>query len=532
MTETMIVAPNAERVVEGLRDTGYEFKTAIADLVDNSIAAEASVVDISVKMDMAGNIRVSIADNGIGMDKETLIDAMRYGSRKRANPKSLGKFGLGLKTASTAFCRRLTVATRGSVAAPILSATWDLDHIRDKQAWELLIGEADQDAKTHLHKVAPTSSGTVIVWQKVDRLLKSYQEPGGAPAQKALKKSIAELSDHLGMVFQRFLNSSDERATNLRVILNGQQIEAWDPFCVDRSELVAGETVPVDIGDGRTAEFTIRAYVLPRKEEFPSEDEARTARLSNDRQGIYLYREERLIHEADWLGIFQKEPHGTLLRVEFSFNHDLDEAFRIDLKKSQIGLAEELWNWLADEFLPAPRRAANDRYRRGQKKKVAQAGKNSHAESNANIKSKEEDINVASVNILDEATGEVEVTNAQGKVRLRLKLSKPTAPNECYVKAVDELEDGVLWAPALIDQHKAVLINQGHPYYSKVYVPNLSSGVTIQGMDSLLWALCAAELGTVSHATKQHFNDLRFMVSRMLRQLVEDLPEPELPEAE
>jgi hypothetical protein len=191
-----------------------------------------------------------------------------------------------------------------------------------------------------------------------------------------------------------------------------------------------------------------------------------------------------------------------------------------------------LWNWFADEFLPAPRRAADERYRKGQRKKAQQRAESSHDNSNASISAKEADLDTAKVKVLDQHSGDVEVTNREGKVRLKLKLGRATRPGEFFVQPVETIDDGVLWQPALIDGHKAVQINTGHPYYHKVYVPNLASGVTVQGMDSLLWALCAAELGTVNEATKRHFAELRFEVARLLRRLVEDLPEPDLDEHE
>ena len=109
MSDTHVLLPDPARMIEGLRDTGYEFVTAVADIIDNSIAAEATLVDVRINMDYRGNVRVCIADNGIGMDRDDLLNAMKYGSQRRDNPASLGKFGLGLKTASTAFCRRLSV---------------------------------------------------------------------------------------------------------------------------------------------------------------------------------------------------------------------------------------------------------------------------------------------------------------------------------------------------------------------------------------------------------------------------------------
>src|SRR5271163_3876213 len=110
--ESVELLPDPRRLMEGLRDTGYQLNTAIADIVDNSIAAEATLVELFLDMDFRGNIRIAIADNGIGMDREGLLNAMKYGSDRRANPASLGKFGLGLKTASTAFCQCLSVISR------------------------------------------------------------------------------------------------------------------------------------------------------------------------------------------------------------------------------------------------------------------------------------------------------------------------------------------------------------------------------------------------------------------------------------
>jgi hypothetical protein len=267
---------------------------------------------------------------------------------------------------------------------------------------------------------------------------------------------------------------------------------------------------------------------LPRREEFASEDEAKKAKLSNERQGIYIYREQRLIHDADWLGMTQKEPHSTLLRVEFSFDHKLDDAFHVDIKKSRILLNETLFSWLDDEFLPAPRRAAQQRYRKGQRKKVAEAAQTAHDSSNNAIGAKADELDTSRIDVLNKKTGDVEVRNKEGVVRLRLKVTTAQKPGEFFVAPVDGIDDGMLWEPALIDGHKAVRINTGHDYYHKVYVPNLTSGVTVQGMDSLLWALCAAELGTVNEASKRHFSELRFEVSRLLRALVADLPEPDV----
>lgn len=520
--------PDPSRIMEGLRDTGYQFETAVADIIDNSIAANASVVDVGVEMEYDGTITIDVADDGIGMDRQGLIDAMRYGSPPRPDPASLGKFGLGLKTASTAFCRRLSVISRAKGDAPVLRATWDLDEVRDSGEWSLELAQAEDDFVQRLEEVAGSGSGTLVVWEKVDRVLpRDYADPGGTWARKALDRQVESLREHAAMVYQRFLDGSDERARRLEIRLNGGQVAPWSPFECVESELVADETVPVEMEDGSEAEFTIRAYVLPHRDELGTDEERKTARISNELQGVYVYRENRLIHGPDWLGMFGKEPHYSLLRVEFTFDHRLDNAFQVDIKKSQIILNTDLYEWVKEQFLGAPRRAANDRYRKRQHDRTKKVAEGAHDVSNTAIAGKEGDLDTAEVEILNPETGEVRVTRADGQTGTgRIRILAPQKPGEVHVRPVDGLEDGLLWEPALIEQHKAVLLNTGHPYYHKVYVPNLSEGVTIQGMDSLLWALSAAELNALSEKTQQYFGDLRFEVTRLLRKLVADLPDP------
>lgn len=287
------VIPDPGRTMEGLRDTGYSFESAIADLIDNSIAAEASDIYVRVMQDTDGGVRVSITDNGSGMDREGLRQAMQYGSPKRSDPSSLGKFGLGLKTASTAFCRRLSLVSRSSGDSQALVATWDLDDVITKGKWMLLMSDSpDDEALEYLDELASGHSGTVVLWDKVDRLLGGYQNPAGAPARKALRKRCSQLEDHLAKTFQRFIDTNDVRAHNICIKLNGKTVEPWDPFQEGLSELVAEESVTVE---NTGANFTVRAFILPRREEFENEDLAKAAKLSSDMQGLYVYREERLI---------------------------------------------------------------------------------------------------------------------------------------------------------------------------------------------------------------------------------------------
>jgi hypothetical protein len=389
--------------------------------------------------------------------------------------------------------------------------------------WELLFDESDKETIDHLNNVAGKKPGTVVVWEKIDRLMKDYSDPKGVPAQKAWKRIVENTREHVAMIYQRFLDRNNRDAANVVISVNGESVEPWDPFCRGESELVAGDEIEVD---GTGAFFKINAWVLPRSEEFSTPEAATAARISNDNQGFYIYRENRLIHYADWMGMFIKEPHGSLLRVEFSFDHRLDNAFQIDIKKSQILLNPGLYDILKEQFLPAPRRAANERSRLGQNNKARAKAVGAHAVSNNNIASKQGQMAGVQVTPVKGKEDECVVKNAHGEFRYKLRVTESRNPGEMYIQPVESLEGNVFFEPALIDREKGVRINTSHPYYHKVYVPNLKSGVTIQGMDSLIWALCFAELSTIDQNTLNHFEDLRIELSRILKRLVADLPEP------
>lgn len=523
-----LLPPDAVRTIEGLRDTGYEFNTAMADIIDNSIAASADLVEVFIEMDYSGDLLVRVADNGEGMNENGLEAAMTYGSPRRSMSKSLGKFGLGLKTASTAFCRKLSVVSRDSGDSEINKACWDLDYVAEVQDWELLLVSPTLEELEILEEVTSNNSGTIVTWEKIDRLLKDYQDRAGIHAQRALNKVIDNLNDHVALIYNRFLDFEFTQAPNVTIKINNKKVEAWDPFCQKEpnTELVAETSKELQISDETKAHFEVKAYVLPRGPEFSSEEAKKRAKLSNDMQGFYVYRENRLINYGNWMGMFTNEPHGTLLRVEFSFDHLLDDAFHVDIKKSRISLDGELFNWLRTVFLPGPRRAADERARLGKRENIQKASKDAHDVSNKSISYREKELKMSNSEVKNKEKNDVEITNRKGKVTIKIPILEPSKPGELYVAPVDSIEDGLLWEPALIQQHNAVRVNTNHPYYSKVYIPNLASGVTIQGLDSLLWALGEAELGTISDETRFHLKELRYEVSRILRRLVEDLPDP------
>jgi len=528
MDDQMELFPDPERVMEGLRDTGYTFNTAMADIIDNSISAHATKIDIQIILDPNMNITVYIADNGIGMDQESLENAMRYGSRRREENGSLGKFGLGLKTASTAFCRCLSLVSRVRDDDMVRKVQWDLDHIAKENKWYLKKLNPSVDEIELLNSTALDGSGALVIWEKIDRLLRKYTTTGHS--QNALKKIINSLEFHISMVYQRFLDAEDKRAHTINITLNGKPVFAWDPFCINEpdTEILVEDSCEVKMEEGgKESSFLIRAFMIPRREAFSSPEALRNANLANDYQGFYIYRENRLIHYGDWLNMFSNEPHGSLLRVEFSFDHTLDDAFNVDIKKSRILLNEVIYNHIKDNVMPAPRRAAEERYRKGSTKRVAEKGKDAHASSNQNIDEKAADVESSKIEITNADKNEVKLTNQYGTFNHTITIRSATKPGEFRVVPVENIDDGMLWKPCVIEKKHAVEINQGHPYYQKIYFPVLEQNVMVTGMDALLWALAEAELSTINDKTKEHYEDMRVHVSRILKRLIVDLPDPD-----
>jgi hypothetical protein len=527
--EKIILEADPSRVIEGLRDTGYDFKTAMADLVDNSIAANATSIKVRIQEDSFGKYSIFIADNGDGMDLDGLKNAMRYGSAARLDKSSLGKFGMGLKTASTAFCRCLSVISKKSPhSTGCFKVQWDLDEIAKSNQWELFILQPNEDEIELLQDVSIDGTGTLVVWEKVDRLIKSYSS--NFHKKNAYEKLIKDLKFHFSLVFQRFLDPQIKSKYKIDLFVNDEKILPWDPFCTHETNTdhLADEVIEViGLVEGGASSFSLTGHVLPRKEEFSSKESYEEARVNNEMQGFYVYRENRLIYQGS-LGVFTKDPHFSLLRMNFSFNHELDEAFNVDIKKSKISLNEEIYSYLKNSFLPALRRHAENKYRKGQISKVAANTNQIHDASNTNINSKAANLLASKITVTNPNLNSVEISNSNGTFVGTIKVLNLSRQGQCRVIPVDSIESGLLWEPTIVEGNHAVSINQSHDYYSKIYAANLQNPVLIQGLDALLWALAEAEMSTYSEETKEQYEEMRIQVSRIIKNLVRDLPEPDL----
>lgn len=364
------VVPAAGRTVHSLRDIGYELPQAIADLVDNSIEAEASEVHVDL---FFGGARswIRVADNGVGMDTNTIAESLRIGSLREYGDDDLGKFGFGLKTASISQCRRLTVASRiAPQRARIEARVFDLAHIDRTNRWEILVlGPDEQPA--YLTEPLQESTGTVVLWEDLDRLL-TYKDPEGQWAKRKLLAEADNVAQHLAMVFHRFVSGHARGRQKVNMYVNGAIVEAWDPFCTDQSETEVIEPTYYEvISEGRQGIVGLHPYVLPGQSEFS--DIAAWNRASgpnkwNNQQGLYIYRADRLIQWGGWSRLRVIDEHTKLARVALDFTPDLDAAFGINISKAIVKIPADL----KEAIQPTIKRVcsqADERYRKSNRAK-------------------------------------------------------------------------------------------------------------------------------------------------------------------
>jgi hypothetical protein len=361
------VIPGAKRLIKSLRDMGYDFATAVADVVDNSIEAKSSVVRIDVVWSGEKSY-VLIADNGTGMSGASLREAMRFGAERDYDAEDLGKFGLGMKTASMSQCTKLTVASRQNEKRADISAyCWDIGHVSATNRWEILPVSSQSlipEVRQHLKE----TTGTVVIWENLDRIL-GYKLPEGEVARKNLMTMCRELEDHLAMVFHRFL-AGEVRGKKLAIYINNNKIVPWDPFARSEGETQKLETVSIRVeGESAKSDIVIEPFILPPQSKFSSsEAHARASGPNkwNRQQGFYIYRADRMIQSGGWSNIRTLDEHLKLARVALSFNPRIDDAFKINVAKMRVALPASVRDEIAEAISPLTS-LANKIYRSAEK---------------------------------------------------------------------------------------------------------------------------------------------------------------------
>lgn len=311
-------------LLESMRSVGYSLEAAVADLIDNSISAGASLIRVDIEPTMGRH--VAILDDGVGMSPSLAIEALRLaGSVGPRTATDLGRFGLGLKTASLSQARRLTVITKRDRATTALR--WDIDHIKTTGRWSLLRLSAGEAAGLYwADRLGDQATGTLVIWENLDLLLGDSSDPGGF-----VRARVAPLIESLALVFHRYLHG---RQGGIAIEVNGNAVSPRDPFLSTNPATQQKPTEHIAVGG---AEVAVTAYTLPHVSNLSPQERKRPdlGDQMRESQGFYIYRNQRLISHGHWYGLARMDEITKQTRVQVDVPNTIDHLWQLDIKKSR-----------------------------------------------------------------------------------------------------------------------------------------------------------------------------------------------------
>lgn len=324
--KTKSLPPYAPTLIESTRAIGYSLEAAVADIIDNSIAANAKNIEMYFfPMDGA---YIEILDNGNGMNDKEIDTAMQYGSRspkEERDKKDLGRFGLGLKTASLSQCRCLTVISKQGDT--LEGRQWNIDHIEDVGDWELIILDKKEiNQFPNINELTKYESGTLVVWQNLDRL-----KTGEINFELSLGRKIDRVRDHLSLVYHRYL-TGESGITKIQLLINGEKVKAIDPFLTKKSmQAMDDETLVI-----KNNKILVRPYILPHISRLTADEITILGGKEGLRkhQGFYVYRNKRLLVWGTWFRMMRKSDLSKLARIRVDIPNTMDDLWILDIKKS------------------------------------------------------------------------------------------------------------------------------------------------------------------------------------------------------
>jgi len=460
--------PNPRRTIEALREMGYDSYASILDLVDNSIDAQATEVRITIS-ESKNDIVITILDNGIGMDEHTLSEALRLGSDTERESGDLGKFGMGLVTASIGLSKHLAVFTKEE-GGPAIYGGFDLDWIAEQNRFVKWVGPYKGD------DVGLGVKGTVVRLSKTDRI--SNRDP--STFANTLRKRV-------GQTFRKFLKAG------IHIIVNGKTADPIDPLMLNdpRTKLMLETEIPVDGGAA-----TLRVVDLP--DLGPAGNKA--AGIIPQNSGFYILRNNREIIEAITFEFYKKHPDFSHFRAEISFDGTLDATFHTDVKKMSINPPQSFM----DRLRQVTQSLITESGREGRKRANVDKGEIDHSVAEANITRRAPLIPKPKALVEKRASAKAKGSHSKGNG------DRPRTPHLTNLKTISGIKvifnegDYGDQSPFyhVKQEGKTIIVtyNREHPFWREL-VEHATDPKFVATVDYLVFALANAELLVPEQAT-------------------------------
>lgn len=548
MAKRIISIPTAARTFTALADLGYDLNSAIADILDNSISqGQAKNIHIFFFADQKNKYKIRIIDDGIGMTKDDLQNAMQLGSGNDDYSKgNLSKYGFGMKTASLSQCNSLTVLSKTHLSE-ISGFTWDMNHVKKTNKWELLENEPDeivsykQNLISELHlkigneiadKILALYHFTAVIWDDLHTFQENFDRyDSDRVAVNYYHRTLDKLTIYLRLIFHRFL-AGENNASQISIHINGRSIKPLDPFCRNQSKTYYMPLPEKDenfiIKSGMDP-IIIKRYVLPTNPLKPGEfkfssyeawEEAKGVLSWNDAQGYYVYRNNRLINFGGWQSTKNKDEHDKLARASIDLTEEHDELFTLDVKKTRIQFPEILRNHLKDKVNKVFISEAKRRYAGSEKKKQ---------EIVNSVRTKAKKVSHLSSQLTTE--DEIRVHQDRNTLTIVNRYGSKISDDLTYkiLEAGQKLisqpfgDDKVLWKMIPNpDNEFQVLINSDHPFYEVVYGNAERDKKITAIMDAFLFTMSFIELKCITSSNEFLFEQMSEVASSVLKQFVDD----------
>ncbi len=501
-------APNPAKLINSLRFLGYDNNSALADICDNSWDAGANQVSVIVdgKQD---ELVIALADNGSGMNEEALDQALRLGSLVDHNPASdLGKYGMGLVTASLSICRRTEVITR-QAGGPLLYSVVDVDEIIEKNSFCKYLGPATDEAKRNFQAFGAPASGTIVILSKCDNV---YSDNSTI--------IVRNLRPHFGRVFREFLNAGK------RLTISGEDISAVDPMMIaDGANVHSDETYPLEYidaaGNTQVEDLRVRLVLLPSF----SQEENKSRGINIKGQGFYVLRNFREVASAQTFGLFNRHNDYNRVRAEIYFPATLDEAMGVNFTKHQLKPKEVVTNLLKQTA--AREMASMVKVLKSERIHVENAGI-SHDEASRAIEKKANLLIKPTMDVEKRAAPEARegvVREPQGGTKNRKNYGETRSKEvalPCRFETVSMTASGPIYDASPEGKTLVIQWNVDHPFYQRFILENQDNPDMITATDFLVYSLAAAEMKYDDDDSRVMIENIRSVLSSNMRTLLAD----------
>jgi hypothetical protein len=547
MSKERNLEAKAYRTMIGLKDQGYSFNSAVGDIIDNCLSPKVKSTEIKLLFDKNanGHFYLRIFDNGVGMDSATLLEAMRYGSGEedKYEKNDLGKFGMGMKTASTSQARSLTVLSKSALSGEISAFKWDLDYVKESQKWTILeldrkeintiIKNESGHFKEHYNRfnlneaAEKLKSWTMVCWDNTESINRDFSKYSTAKgAENFYNRLVAELIQYLSRTFGRFIEG--KLTEKIKISVNGLELKHWDPFCSSEKNTIIEKSTEftINLGEENFEPIKITRVILPAKDgkySFSSREAWNNSYGSegaNDSQGFYIYRNNRLIDFGGWKGRRKKDEHLKLARVCIDLSDNHDKLFELDVKKTRVIFPAELNEHLEDKVYTKFYARAIERY--NSSNKVTPIQNSFRNKSSKLVHISNDLVTQGNVKISEDSKGKkITVKNKYGAITTDTVYKNLDQDFQIQSKSFGNDID--LWS---IEPHPSkgfiLILNENHLFYSKIY-KEASTIKTLSALaDAFLFTFSFVELRCKSKENESLFNDIRLVAAEVLNKFINE----------